>query len=80
MPDILTPQQRHANMAAIHGKNTKPEAIVRGAYVLTVQHDTRYEDALFRYLVHMLVESLSCYAKQLTQRTHLVGACLLCQE
>ena len=28
----------------------------------------------------MLVESLSCYAKQLTQRTHLVGACLLCQE
>ena len=47
MPDILTPQQRHANMAAIHGKNTKPEAIVWGAYVLTVQHDTRYEDALF---------------------------------
>ena len=29
MPDILTPQQRHANMVAIHGKNTKPEAIVR---------------------------------------------------
>ena len=27
--DILTPQQRHKNMAAIHGKNTKPEIIVR---------------------------------------------------
>ena len=24
-----TPQQRHANMAAIHGKNTKPEMVVR---------------------------------------------------
>ena len=29
MPDILTPQQRHSNMAAIHGKNTKPEVMVR---------------------------------------------------
>ena len=29
MPDILTPQQRHLNMAAIHGKNTKPEVMVR---------------------------------------------------
>ena len=29
MPDILTPQQRHANMAAIHGKDTKPEKVVR---------------------------------------------------
>ena len=27
--DIRTPQQRHANMAAIHGKDTKPEMIVR---------------------------------------------------
>ena len=27
--DILTPQQRHKNMAAIRGKNTKPEIIVR---------------------------------------------------
>ena len=27
--DRLTPQQRHANMAAIRGKNTKPELIVR---------------------------------------------------
>ena len=27
--DSLTPQQRHANMAAIHGKNTKPEVVVR---------------------------------------------------
>ena len=27
--DPLTPQQRHANMAAIHGKDTKPEIIVR---------------------------------------------------
>lgn len=27
--DHLTPQQRHANMAAIRGKNTKPEMIVR---------------------------------------------------
>ena len=27
--DKLTPEQRHRNMAAIHGKNTKPEMIVR---------------------------------------------------
>ena len=27
--DSLTPQQRHANMAAIHGKDTKPEMVVR---------------------------------------------------
>lgn len=27
--DKLTPQQRHKNMAAIRGKNTKPEIIVR---------------------------------------------------
>jgi DNA mismatch endonuclease (patch repair protein) len=27
--DKLTPQQRHANMAAIRGKDTKPEMIVR---------------------------------------------------
>ena len=29
MTDIHTPQQRHANMAAIHGKDTKPEMVVR---------------------------------------------------
>jgi len=29
MADIHTPQQRHANMAAIHGKDTKPEMVVR---------------------------------------------------
>lgn len=29
MSDHLTPQQRHANMAAIHSKGTKPEMIVR---------------------------------------------------
>lgn len=29
MPDNHTPQQRHATMAAIHGKDTKPELIVR---------------------------------------------------
>ena len=29
MSDIHTPQQRHANMAAIHGKNTKTEMVVR---------------------------------------------------
>ena len=29
MSDILTSQQRHANMAAIHGKDTKPEMVVR---------------------------------------------------
>ena len=29
MKDTCTPQQRHANMAAIHGKDTKPEIIVR---------------------------------------------------
>ena len=27
--DVHTPQQRHANMAAIHGKDTKPEMVVR---------------------------------------------------
>ena len=27
--DSHTPQQRHANMVAIHGKNTKPEVVVR---------------------------------------------------
>ena len=26
--DRLTPQQRHTNMAAIHGKDTKPEMVV----------------------------------------------------
>ena len=29
MTDTLNSQQRHANMAAIHGKDTKPEMIVR---------------------------------------------------
>lgn len=29
MADVLTPQQRSRNMAAIRGKNTKPEIIVR---------------------------------------------------
>lgn len=29
MPDVLTPEQRHRNMAAIHSKNTKPEMLVR---------------------------------------------------
>lgn len=29
MADNLTPQQRHSNMAAIHGKDTKPELLVR---------------------------------------------------
>ena len=29
MSDTHTPQQRHANMAAIHGKGTKPEKVVR---------------------------------------------------
>ena len=29
MADVHTPQQRHANMAAIHGKDTKPEMVVR---------------------------------------------------
>ena len=27
--DKLSPQQRHNNMAAIHGKDTKPEMVVR---------------------------------------------------
>ena len=27
--DYLSPQQRHANMAAIRSKDTKPEMIVR---------------------------------------------------
>ena len=29
MPDHLTPEQRHRNMAAVHSKDTKPEIIVR---------------------------------------------------
>jgi DNA mismatch endonuclease (patch repair protein) len=29
MTDVLTPEQRRRNMAAIKGKNTKPEMIVR---------------------------------------------------
>ena len=29
MANTLTPQQRHANMVAIHGKDTKPEMVVR---------------------------------------------------
>ena len=29
MSGIHTPQQRHENMAAIHGRNTKPEIVVR---------------------------------------------------
>lgn len=29
MADIHTPQERHANMTAIHGKDTKPEMVVR---------------------------------------------------
>ena len=29
MPDILTPLQRHNCMSRIHGKNTKPEILVR---------------------------------------------------
>lgn len=29
MADVLTPEQRRRNMAAIKGKNTKPEMIVR---------------------------------------------------
>lgn len=29
MTDTMTPEQRHRTMAAIHGKNTKPEMIVR---------------------------------------------------
>lgn len=29
MTDFLTSQQRHVNMAAIHGKDTKPEVVVR---------------------------------------------------
>lgn len=29
MPDKLTPAQRHKNMVAIHGKDTKPELMVR---------------------------------------------------
>lgn len=29
MTDVLTPVERHRNMAAIRGKNTKPEMLVR---------------------------------------------------
>ena len=42
MTDVLTPKQRSANMAAITGKNTKPEMIVRRA-----THRLGY-----RYVVH----------------------------
>lgn len=31
MPDVMTPQQRHACMSHIRSKNTKPEQIVRQA-------------------------------------------------
>ena len=31
MPDVLTPNQRHQNMAAIHSSNTKPEVRLRHA-------------------------------------------------
>ena len=31
MPDVLTPEQRHANMAAIHSASTKPEVTLRRA-------------------------------------------------
>lgn len=29
MTDVLTPEQRHKNMSHIHGKDTKPEILVR---------------------------------------------------
>lgn len=29
MTDVLTPEQRHRNMSHIHGKDTKPEMLVR---------------------------------------------------
>lgn len=29
MSDVLNPDQRHRNMSSIHGKNTKPELMVR---------------------------------------------------
>jgi len=29
MPDVLSPEQRHRNMSAIRGTNTKPELVVR---------------------------------------------------
>lgn len=54
--------------------------VVRRAYVLAIQHNARYQYRLLGYFLHMLVESLSCYAKQLTQGTHLIGTLLLCQE
>ena len=31
MPDVLTPEQRHKNMAAIHSASTKPELMLRKA-------------------------------------------------
>jgi DNA mismatch endonuclease (patch repair protein) len=42
MADVLTPKQRSANMAAIRGKNTKPEMVVR-----RLTHRLGY-----RYLLH----------------------------
>ena len=36
--DILSKQQRHANMAAIRSKDTKPEMIVRCGFVKKVMN------------------------------------------
>ena len=35
--DVLSKDQRHKNMAAIHSANTKPEMIVR-KYLVTIQN------------------------------------------
>ena len=36
MADVLTKEQRRRNMAAIHGKNTKPEILVRKFFLAVV--------------------------------------------
>ena len=42
--DKLTPEQRHRNMAAIHGKDTKPEMIVRrGLWKRGVRYRLNYK-------------------------------------
>ncbi len=67
MADVLTPEQRRRNMAAIKGKNTKPEMVVR-----QLAHSLGYRYRLHRKdlpgkpdLVfpsrHKIIEVYGCY-------------------
>lgn len=67
MADVLTPEQRRRNMAAIWGKNTKPEIIVR-----RLVHSLGYRYRLHRkdlpgkpdlvfHSRHKIIEVFGCY-------------------